>query len=284
MKTNWVVGSFLIGVVTSLLVVRLLRKQERSPLAASTDEIMEQYKGFLRGFSPFHLRKFTDRLVSDPESAKSEAVSWYVLETIDAEMDIIPGETKKGGGPDFCCQPKTLGTPSPGTDFVVEVTSLSPEAVSNRSGWPNSVEEGARAFQLITENLKQKMGDKQQQHQELSTPLVLMITSSHLASNVLMNALPAKMFLYSATHLFEEWDSISAVILVSIYSDSCHTLGILNPAASAKLDIGLFPSIPFLRALDWPPKDPNSVRSDWTVEHPEPTRYWFVKSFPKTDT
>jgi len=184
-------GVFLVGAVTSFVLARLLREGGRSPLAASIDEIVEQYQDFLEGFPRFHLRNFTNRLASDPESAKSEAISWYVISTIDPTMEITPGETKKGGGPDFCCQPQIIGKPVPDSDFVVEVTCLSPEAVSRRSGWPNSVEEGARSFQLITENMEQKIRDKQQQHQKLSTPLALVITSSHFASDVFMRALPA---------------------------------------------------------------------------------------------
>lgn len=274
------VVSFVLGATASFVVVRFLKKTTGLSLAASIDDKVQEYQTFLGEFQPFHLKRFRQRLAEDPQSTRSEAVCWDTLSSIEPRTEITPGETKKRGGPDFFCQPQLIGTPIQGTKYAVEVTSLSPEAVSERSGWPNTVEEGGRAFSMITKNLEQKLESKHLQHENSMIPLVVMVTSSHVASDALLGPLSAKILLNASTKLFQKWQIISAVLLLQIYKDRSYVLGMVNPEASNPLDIGYFPNIPFLRAVKWPPNDPNQTESEWTVAHPKATEFLFVQSFP----
>ncbi len=241
------------------------------------DDVVNDHIEYLR--EPFHSNNFKYLLDNDPEAAKGEAVLRYCLAS--ENLNPEPGETKEHGGLDFRCQPKNaVNQPIKGKEFWVEVTSLRPDVVERHSGWPNTIEEGAGAFSIITEQLRRKIGSKIEQIRKHDQYCLLAITSTHIGSSALLSRVAAQMFLSAGEEFFQNWREISAILLVSVSWDCCQILGVLNPEAHHPFDIGYLGEVPFLRARDWPPNSTGDVKSDWVVGYPPPLRSDYL-FFPK---
>ena len=61
--------------------------------------------------------------------------------------------------------------------------------------------------------------------------------------------------------------SISAILLISLWKSQCEIVGMLHPQPGIALDYHLLPEVPFLR-IQWPIAA--SVQTEWIIAHPAP--------------
>lgn len=261
-------------------------------------ETIESYKTFLSVKYPSHYTPFCNRLDCKPESARAEAVTFSLFRS--QFEDVIISEDVGTGGADFLCV-------SESRKIIVEVTCAESEAVAAQSGWPNGVPEDGSggSFGLITHMLRTKASKKAHQLSGYEMPQVLAITCEHIAADFLLGPLGAEMFLTSDTkisvpiatgkpidekiHLttdlkdsvffrfrdgiFEPCrQSISAILLISIFADKLYVVGILHPHPQHSFPISLLPSVPFLRMKKWPPEN-HGIETEWVIHSPKPTAF-----------
>jgi hypothetical protein len=193
-----------------------------------------------------------------------------------------------------------LFKPLPQDRFVVEATSLSPDAVTERSHIPNKAPEGigGGAIGLLTQNICNKAKDKNKQLKGYPMPRVLSIVTSHFGAAVLFSASTAIWALISEPHWRHEIGSdaadptdytdlgksvfirlgpegnivacrknISAILLVAVYADSSEVYGILHPEPEYPLNIAFLPSLPFVRITQWPVVN-DKILVEWVVGNP----------------
>jgi hypothetical protein len=268
----------------------------------TVSEVVEGYKDFLMVKYPSHHVPFCNRLRNNPGSARAEAVTFSLLRPVVDEITIA--EDVVEGGPDFLCS-------NGDAKFIVEVTSLEGEAVAAQSGWPNAIPEDGSggSFGMITHTLRTKASEKASQLSGYEMARVLVITCEHIAADVLLGPLGAEMFLTSETkiavpistresidekvHLTTDLkdsvffrfknglvepcrQSISVIILLSVFGDDCLAVGILHPNPKHVFSIGLLPSVPFLRMKRWPPEN-HSIETEWVIHSPRPTEFYHRK-------
>jgi hypothetical protein len=262
----------------------------------TTDEVIDSYKLFLEIKYPTHHENYCRRLSNNSESAKAEAVTFSLLRhTMD---DIKLAEDVSTGGADFLCTSDQI-------QFIAEVTCLEAESVGAQSGWPNQVPQDGAAgwFGMITHMLRTKASSKTAQLSGYDMPRVLVITSEHVASDVLLGPHGAETLLTSDTKIevpvgkpidkvglvtdlkdsvfFRFKDgaiesckrSVSAILLISIVTDRSLLVGILHPDPQYKFPIKLLPSVPFLRVKQWPPED-NNIKTEWIIHKPRPGEFY----------
>src|SRR5215510_13919075 len=114
----------------------------------TVEEVVNAYTLFLEVCHPNHLKLFKDRLRSDPDAAKAEAVVFLWLRWQRYEPHVA--ESPGSGGVDYLCMPKSK------KPFLIEVTHLNRDAVARRSGWPDELSEVAHIFSMITPSLWSK--------------------------------------------------------------------------------------------------------------------------------
>ncbi len=263
---------------------------------SSTKEIIESYKLFLEVKYPSHFQSYCGRLKKQLESAKSEAVTFSILRTI--FNTVLVSEDISKGGADFLCK-------IDGMEFISEVTCLGAEAVASQSGWKNEIPENGSAgsFRLITQMLRTKASSKAGQLSGHAFPRILVITSEHITSDVLLGPHGAETFLTSDTQIEVPIDkpidkvnivtdlknsvffrykngsiescrrSISAILLLSIFADKSLVVGILHPDPEYSFPIKLLPSVPFLRMKEWPPVD-NKIETEWVINKPRAKEFY----------
>jgi len=66
--------------------------------------------------------------------------------------------------------------------------------------------------------------------------------------------------------------SISAILLISIYSDKALIIGILHPDPEIEFAMDLLPTVPFLRMRKWPPEN-NLIETEWVIRRPRPGEF-----------
>src|SRR5262249_109696 len=72
-------------------------------------------------------------------------------------------------------------------EFAVETTSLSTDAISDRSTWKHDFTHlSGGAFQLVTPILRTRVGQKMEQLSSIPLPRVLAITSEHQGADALL--------------------------------------------------------------------------------------------------
>lgn len=260
---------------------------------------VESYKKFLSVKCPSHYDLFCNRLDSKPEGARAEAATFSFLRS--QFEDVTIAEDVVTGGADFLCETKS-------GKIVVEVTCAEGEAVAAQSGWPNGVPEDGSggSFGLITHMLRTKASEKAPQLSGYKMPRVLAITCEHIAADILLGPLGAEMFFTSDSkitvpiatgesvdekiHLTTDLkdsvffrfksgvvepcrQSISAILLVSIFADKSFVVGILHPHPQHVFPISLLPSVPFLRMSNWPPEN-YVIETDWVIHSPKPAAFY----------
>ena len=271
----------------------------------STTEVIDSYAEYLRAKNPESLPSFVQRRASDPEAALAEAVVFSMLQgfRVRPEINDKPGT----GGADFICSASggspfaLLRPPSPESQFIVEATSLDPDAVTDRTNLPNEApdEIGGGAFGLLTKSVLNKVKAKATQLSGYPMPRVLAIASGHFNIGAVFNAATAVNMLVSDFFWKQEIgsnqfdpnqytnldrsvfmkpgpdgsivatrQSISALLLVGIYGDQSHIYGILHPEAAYPLNIGFLPKVPFLRIAKWPITD-GRIMTEWVVAEPD---------------
>jgi hypothetical protein len=259
-------------------------------LGVSVSDVVKAYSLFLEVRYPDHYGAFRLRTLSDPNGANAEAVmfSWLRWHGFSPTPADVPGL----GGPDFLCTPP-LAAP-----FLLEVTSLNPDAVSQRSGWPDALNEKAHLFAMITPNLWSKAKNKAAQLGGHEVARVLAVCLAHVGADALLSTLAAQWLMTSepklsvpvgapATAIREVTDlsksaflairegniipirqSISAVLLVALWEQELHAVGLLHPEPAVAFDYRSIVELPFLR-LEWPVKK-GMLRTEWVVAKPAP--------------
>jgi len=232
-----------------------------------------------------------------------------MLQTMQLEPEIH--DQVGTGGPDFiCCGSRGPVFPRLTQDrFVVEATSLNPDAVTERSRIPNEVPEKIRggAFGLVTWNICNKAKAKAPQLSGYELPRILAIVSSHFGAPALFDSETAFNALVSDFHWKHEIgsdvvdtnqyvrlqnslflkpgpnetivacrQSISAILLVAVHGDKSVLWGILHPEPAYTLNIAFFPDLPFVRIATWPIVD-GKILPEWIVAHP---RGYSVRHYP----
>lgn len=263
------------------------------------DDVLKAYLSFLEVCYPEHKKHFEARLRNDPDAARSEAVvfSWLRAQGLRPQI----AESPEKGGMDYICFSDTEGP------FLIEVTSLKKEAVELRSGWPDELSEVARSFSMITPNLWSKTLDKAPQLGGHDFPRVLCISLIHVGASILVGTLAAEWLMASepkievpvglgvddlparnVTNLkksafFKIQDgvispvrqSISAILLISIWNDQLSVAGMLHPMASVPFNYRIFREVPFLK-IKWPIKS-NTISMEWVIGHPNPKSFYHHK-------
>ena len=263
---------------------------------SSITQIIESYKLFLEVKYRNHFQSYCHRLKNKPESAKAEAITFSILRSI--FNSVLVAEDISTGGADFLCK-------MDGAEFISEVTCLQSEAVAAQSGWKNELPENGSAgsFSMITQMLRTKASSKAGQLSGHELPRILVVTSEHLAADVLLGPHGAETFLTSDTQIEVPIDkpienvnivtdlknsvffryknssiescrrSISAILLLSIFADKSLVVGILHPDPEYKFPIKLLPSVPFLRMKEWPPKN-SIIETEWVVYKPKAKEFY----------
>jgi hypothetical protein len=263
------------------------------------EDVVTAYSLFLEVHHPDHHKRFEVLLKNDPDAAGAEAVvfSWLRLQGHWPKI----AESLETGGMDYLCEPE-FDEP-----YLIEVTSLSRDAVELKSGWPDELNEVAGSFSMITPSLWSKARHKAPQLANQELPRVLAICLTHVGASALLGTLAAEWLMVSepqievlvamkekATPLREVTNlknaafftlrggeimpvlqSISAILLVAIWDDLLEVVGMLHPAAAVPFDYRTFREVPFLRA-EWPIRG-DVIRTEWVVGHPKPGRFYHRK-------
>jgi hypothetical protein len=268
---------------------------------ASIDDVLKSYGEYLALAHPPNFKRFQNTLVSSRESAIAEAMVFQILDQLRVNPQI--NDTVEAGGADFICNRgyrsgvlQRFAAPNIQDRFVVEATSLDIDAVTDRSGIPDEIEdlEGG-PFSLLT--LRNKVAAKAPQLANYDMPRVLAIASSHSGISALFNTATAEWFLTSppkwrmpidggeVTQVIDLGSSvflkpgpagtieacrqsISAILLVSIHGDRSCVCGILHPDPARPLSIGFLPTIPFVRLAKWPIAG-GKLETEWVISEPE---------------
>lgn len=264
------------------------------------ESMLDSYSEYLRITHPENAKRFDRTRASDREAAVAEAVVFVMLQGFDVDPRI--SDEVGTGGPDFICCARRghLAKRTLQNRFVVEATSLSPEAVSNRSKIPNEPPEdmSGGAFGLVTRNILNKAKDKAEQLAGYPMPRVLAIASTHTAVAALINEATATWALVSEPHWKQRIgspaidpmeytnlemsvfmkpgpdgtivvcrQSISAMLLIAVYGDKSEVWGLLHPEPAYRFNIAFFPGLPFVRVAPWPVLE-GKIFTEWVVSNP----------------
>jgi len=255
---------------------------QQATMAESIDVVVDSYYRFLaRNEFDGHLKRFKDRLLSDKSAAEAEAAMFMML--WNEKLDPSVNENLETGGPDFRC------SPAQHQPFLVEVTSLDSESLSEKSTLPLKIEgPGGQAYGLVTQKLRSTVKGKASQLGGQADPSVLAITSSYDFAGLLLDRMAAHNLLISdpwfsvpiggrrdaitwqtdlknavfcipglldagGNQTFRSCSrSVSAILLVTINSTGMDAVGLLHPDPVRPFDPASFPSIPFIRFQQWP--------------------------------
>lgn len=245
------------------------------------DQILDSYRLFLRRNKyTGHLERFEDRTDSDRTAAVGEAAIFMMLWNQKLHPDV--NEDLAKGGPDFLCSPRAL------KPFLVEVTSLASESLSDKSTLPREIEgPGGQAYGLVTEKLRGVVKGKVSQLGNQAHPSVLAITSCYDYAGLLLDHNAAHNLLISDPWFSipiggprdaGNWQtdfkksafcfgglldaqgnpivtvsgkSVSAVLLATIHGGGVDVVGLLHPDPVRPFDPSSLPTVPFIR-LHWP--------------------------------
>jgi len=257
-------------------------------MLTAIDNLVGTYKNFL-------VNRYSEGrklLPSHPASARAEAVMFHFFRDNidDVQIEEDPGK----GGVDFRCR---IGK----SEFVVEVTHLEDESVSQASGLGNEIPEHGtvRSYCRITHLLRTNVSDKTEQMSGYCCPRILVMTSEHVYANDLLSGrIAAEFLLTSDTSIsiphplanpkpdlgletdlkdsvffrfnkqnneFESCRrSISAILLCSIYPNAMGIVGVLHPDPVHKFPIKFLPTIPFVKLKRWPPEN-DRIGTEWVT-------------------
>jgi hypothetical protein len=266
-------------------------------------EVVESYKTFLQVKYPTQYTTYCNRLTSNPEGARGEAIIFSLLRTSLLRFslfnnEVMIAEDTTTGGADFLV---TSGQ----SKFITEVSCLQAGSVASQSGIKNEVKDGSCVwFGLITHKLRTKVSNKAPQVARYKMPRVIAITCEHICSDLLLGPDGAESLLSSETKIavpigdqrhdntalvtdlrdsvffrFKNGavepcrQSVSAVLLVSIFDDKSLIVGVLHPDPKYPFPISLLPTVPFLRLNKWPPEN-NVIEKEWVIHTPEVAEFY----------
>jgi len=259
-------------------------------LGDSIEDVVETFKIYLEVKYPQHLTALLQRERRDPQSVMLEAAMFSVVRFYGYKPVI--GEVIGEGGVDFICRNENK-------EFLLEVTHLEKEAVERQSGMKDAVEDGqGGSFSMITHVLRTKASEKAAQVSDYNMPRMLCIGTVHSGAQALLGKVAAKWLLTSETKIavpigeakdkiheetslehsvFFRFDengsvepcrqSISAILLVGLFHDSCSVVGLLHPEPAYCFPISLLPDIPFLRIANWPMTE-GMIETEWIISDP----------------
>lgn len=247
------------------------------------EDVLNSYSDHLRCKLPKNADRFGCTRKSSRESAIAEAITFHILGAMGVSPEIH--DQVGTGGVDFICRSPRQPPGAPQDRFVVEATSLSPDAVSERSHIPNEARNGISGFALgrVTQNIGNKAKGKHKQLGGYPMPRVLAIATSHVGAPILFDAAAAKRALVSDLYFRHEIGSdaadpadytdlrnsvfiklgpdgnivacrkeISAILLVAVYGGNSEVYGILHPESEYPLNTASLPNLPFVRISQWP--------------------------------
>ncbi len=158
---------------------------ESGHMGDSVEYVVESYADYLRGNGQRFWRRFQ---ATRTESAGISTGRGHVLpRSASLQGRSIVADAPGTRGPEFLClQTKPQ-------EFMVEVTSLLPERVTEKSNIPNRTPQHmkGRSFGLLTAQIDQTATKKVPQFKGITKPGILAIASSHFGSTILMDALAA---------------------------------------------------------------------------------------------
>jgi hypothetical protein len=234
-------------------------------------DVVTAYILYLEVRHPDHHKRFQQLLASNRAGAVAEAVvfSWLRSDSLEP----VVSEDASKGGPDFMCRGRH-------GFFLVEATVLDANAVENRSGWPNELDDTARVFSMITPNLWRKTLHKAGQLADQEIPRLLAICLSHVGASALLGTLAARMLAAQSrkSAFYQVVDgkyqaerrSISGLLLIPVWEDECEVVGMLHPDPAKIFDYRDLSDVPFLR-VKWPPTS-EEVETEWIIGQPRPSR------------
>ncbi|MBM3262107.1 MAG: hypothetical protein FJY97_01550 [candidate division Zixibacteria bacterium] len=265
----------------------------------SLDEVIESYKRYLKKQYPIHHQAFCNREQANPESARAEAAVFAMLRM--ERIDVSIFEKPSSGGADFLCT-------SLDGSFLVEVSSLTKESVTEQPGLSHVPAESCSSFGFLTHMIRTRASKKAPQLSTVQMPRLLAVTTEHEWGAALLGTLAAEATLVgnlkigftqnssdpelkSMTELEEAAffrfthegtveacrQSISGLLLIHILADECMVLGILHPEPRFKFAIQHLSQIPFLRVCCWPPVQ-GRIEIEWVIGHPQPisVMHWII--------
>jgi hypothetical protein len=271
----------------------------------SLDDVVRAYRQWLELKAPEHAKAFTQRLGSDPEAARGEAVVFSLLRS--RGFAPFPAEDLSTGGADFLCHGNLSHGP------VVEVSALRGDAVAQRSGLPKDIDTNTKGhwFSMITAVLWTKVSGKAGQLAGQTGSRVLAITLEHAYADFLMGAMAAKWLMCGeskisvpieptpgdvreVTHLNESAffrftksgeiescrRSISAILLIGVEKDCSRVIGLLHPDPVVPLEYSAFFPIPFLAVTNWPIRRDDSIKTEWRMPEQDPDPHPFIHEPP----
>ena len=261
-------------------------------MCATITNIVDSYEHFLQNEYPSRIKPFRNLLTSQRASATAEAVTFHFFRASVDEVQIEEDPVK--GGVDFRCKTQK-------SEFVAEVTHLDAESVAQASGLKNEIPEtgSVRSYSRITRLLRTNASDKTPQMSGYCCPTILVMTCDHVdAMDLLSSKIAAEFLLTSDTAIsiphpratpkpdlgletdladsvffrfnkgnnkFESCrQSISAILLCSVFGNAMKVIGILHPDPVHKFPIKFLPSIPFVRLKKWPPEN-NRIGIEWVT-------------------
>jgi len=234
-------------------------------------DIVESYSLYLEVRHPEHRKRFQRLMEANRAGAVAEAVvfSWLRFDRLQPMVSEDPSK----GGPDFMCRGRK-------GYFLVEATVLNANAVESRSGWPNELDDTARALSMVTPNLWSKTLHKAEQLADQDMPRLVAIYLSHVGAAALLGTLAARIFAAQSrkSAFYQVVDgkyqaerrSISGLLLVPIWEDECEVVGMLHPDPAKIFDYRDLPDVPFLR-VKWPPVS-EEAETERIIGNPRPSR------------
>jgi hypothetical protein len=296
MNRNWLLAGLVGGSLFGAAMWH--RRRKRRELAWSVnnsiEEVVQAHAEYLSLNHPAFSSKFEKLLLADREAAIGEATVFSLLKTYFRARP-EPADVPGTGGVDFICH---RGRPE---EFVVEVTSLKPEAVAAQSGIPAEIEDGAGGpFKMTTDQLFSTVRSKADQLSGYPCPRVLAITSTHHAASFLLGPSGAEFLLTSepaityplagtggpvtmttnlrrsvffgpgpaGNQIVPRRQSVSAVLLLALDELRSNMVGLLHPVPARRLNLEPFRDVPFLRLREWPIVD-GAIRTEWVISSPE---------------
>ncbi|MFH1539080.1 MAG: hypothetical protein ABIH66_08975 [bacterium] len=256
------------------------------------NRVIKNYGSFLSQHYPDHCIKFTDRLTSDSDAAKFEAVMYSLMENhFGYKVEIA--ESTSSGGADFIFSNSNF-------QFVLEATHIETETVSQISNIEHAKYGKCSYYSYLTHKLRSVASKKANQLSDYDMPRILSIGTFHSGGSDVLEAQGTELLLHSELKFSVQIDepidsaeitdttdlndsvffriengivepcrqSISAILLVPVLYDCLYVRGILHPEPKYVFNANALPDVPFCKVKHWPVKD--SVSIEWINAQKDP--------------